>query len=427
MSAVIIIAFFILLIIGVPIAFVLGLSSVVYMFASNNFSFLLNVPQKMIVAADNFSLMAIPLFVLAGELMNNGGITRRLTDFARSLVSHLRGGLAYVNILVSMFLSAIVGSANAVSAITSTSLVPEMRKDNYDNSYSSAITAAASIMGPIVPPSMVFIIYGVSAGASIGALFLAGIIPGIMLAGAFFIMSYFYARKNGFPTKEKATINERSQSLMKALPSLLIPLIIIGGIISGYFTPTEAGAIGSLIAFLVGMFVYRDLKWSMLPNVFLKTGVITASIMIIVACANIFGWTLAMEKIPQMAAEGILSISTNPYIVLLIINIMLLIVGMFLEPIAAIIIIVPVLLPVITQLGIDPVHFGVIVSLNLVIGLITPPVGTVLFVVSGITKISVANLAKAILPFAAAAIAVLMIITYIPDLVTYIPDKFFTE
>ena len=423
----IIIIFFILLAIGIPIAFVLGLSSVVYIVISDNFSFFLTIPQRMISSANNFSLMAIPLFVLAGELMNNGGITKRLTDFARSLVSHLRGGLAYVNILVCMFLSAIIGSANAVAAIQSSSMVPEMKKDGYDDDYSSAVTAAGSIMGPIIPPSMVFILYGVAAGTSIGALFLAGIIPGIMLAIGYFCLAYFYAKKKGFPLKERAKIKEVLHTFLKAFPALLIPIFIIGGIISGTFTPTEAGAMGSLIAFIVGMYIYKDLKWKHISTVLVKTGVITASIMIIIATAGIFGWTLTMERIPQMIAQGLLSISENPLVILLIINILLLIVGMFLEPLAAIIILVPVLLPVILQLGIDPVHFGLVVCLNLVIGLITPPVGIVLFVISGITKVSIIKLTRAVMPFVLVAIIVLLIVTYIPEIVTFIPNQFFSS
>ncbi|WP_134704719.1 TRAP transporter large permease [Ammoniphilus sp. YIM 78166] len=425
MAVTIISLFFGFLVAGIPIAMVLGLTSVVYILISGNFAFLMNVPQRMFIAADNFSLMAIPLFILAGELMNSGGITKRLTDFSRSLIGHLRGGLAYVNILVSMFLSAIIGSANAVAAIQSTSMVPEMKKDKYDEDYSAAVTAASSIMGPIIPPSMVFIVYGVSASASIGALFIAGIIPGLLLFLAFMVIAYFYARKKNFPTKERVPLSGILQSTLKAIPCLIIPIVIVGGIVSGSFTPTEAGAIGSFIAFVVGMFVYRELKWVDLPGIFTRMGLVTASIMIIVATANIFGWTLAIERIPQMIAEGILNISTNPLVVLLIINILLLIVGCFLEPFAAIIILVPVLLPVITQLGIDPVHFGVIVTLNLVIGLITPPVGIVLFVISGITKVPLSNLSRSVLPFIGAAIVVLLIVTYWPDLILYLPDKFF--
>ncbi|MDQ0341181.1 tripartite ATP-independent transporter DctM subunit [Caldalkalibacillus uzonensis] len=422
--SIIIITFLILLIVGVPIAFVLGLSSIFYILVSENFSFLINVPQRMIAAANNFSLMAIPFFVLAGELMNNGGITGRLTNFARSLVAHFRGGLAYVNILVSMFLSSIVGSANAVAAIQSSSMVPEMKKDGYSNEYSSAVTAASSIMGPIIPPSMVFIVYGVAAGTSIGALFLAGIVPGILLGIAFMVISYFYAKKKNYPTKVRSSINDMLKSFIIASPALTIPVLIIVGIVTGSFTPTEAGAMGSLIAFILGMFIYRDLKWNHLPGIFMRTGLITATIMIIVATANIFGWTLTMERIPQMIAETLLALSENPLVILLIINLLLLLVGMFLEPFAAIIILVPVLLPIIEQLGIDPVHFGVIVTLNLVIGLITPPIGIVLFVVSGATKVSVSQLSSAVVPFIIASVIVLLFVTYIPEIVLYLPQKF---
>ena len=426
-SILLIVVFFLLLFLGIPIAIVLGITSLTQIFIGGNSSMLASMAQTMLTAANNFSLMAIPFFVLVGELMNHGGITKRLTDFSRSFVAHFKGGLAYVNILVSMFLSAIVGSANAVAAIQSTSWVPEMKKDGYSNEYSSAITAASSIMGPIIPPSMVFILYGVTASASIGALFLAGIIPGLLLAVAFMVLAFFYARKNNFPIMEKASWGERNKAFLSAIPAIIIPIFIIGGIVSGFFTATEAGAIGSLVSFLVGMFIYRQLKWKNLYNIFLRTGIITATIMIIVATSNIFGLSLTLERIPQLVAEGILSISTNPLIVLLLINILLFIIGMFLETLAAIIIIVPVLIPVVSQLGIDPVHFGVIVSLNLVIGLITPPVGVALFVTSGITKVSVSNLSKAILPFIAAAVVILFIITYIPELVLWIPNLFLTS
>ncbi|WP_158738072.1 TRAP transporter large permease [Alteribacillus sp. YIM 98480] len=423
-TATIIIIFFLLLILGIPIAFVLGLTSLSHIVVSGNTSMLTSFAQSMLTAANNFSLMAIPLFVLTGELMNYGGITKRLTDFARTFVSHFKGGLAYVNILVSMFLSAIVGSANAVAAIQSSSMVPEMEKDGYRKDYSSAVTASSSIMGPIIPPSMVFILYGVTASTSIGSLFLAGIIPGLLLALSFSVISFFYARKHDFPTKSRAGWKERFQSLLKAAPALVIPLFIIGGIVSGFFTATEAGAIGSLVAFIVGMFFYRDLKWKNLYRIFLKTGIVTASIMIIVATANLFGLSLTFERIPQMIAEGLLSISTNPWVVLLILNVVLLTVGMFLEPLAAIIIVVPVLMPVISQLGIDPVHFGVMVSLNLVIGLITPPVGVALFVTAGITKVSISTLSRAVTPFVIAAVIILLIITYIPDIVLFVPELF---
>lgn len=419
------IIFLALLFLGVPVAWVLGLTGVIYLIISDNLSFFIAVPKLMSTAPDNFTLMAIPLFVLAGEIMNNGGITKRLTDFARSLVAHLRGGLAYVNIIVSAFLSAIVGSANAVSAIQSSFMVPEMKKDGYDEDYAAAVTAGGSIMGPIIPPSLIFILYGVAASTSIGALFLAGIVPGILLMIGFFVVAYIYARKKNFPTKEREKIKVVFKSFLIAMPALIVPFFIIGGIFSGQFTATEAGAIGSVIAFLVGKFIYKDLKYKHFSSILVRTGVISASVLIINSTANFFSWILTMENIPQLIANALLSISDSKWIILLIINIFLLLVGMFLEPLSAIIILVPILLPVIEMVDVDPIHFGVIVSLNLTIGLITPPVGLVLFVVSGITRVSFVKLSKAITPFVLVSIIVLLIITYIPIIVTFLPDMFF--
>lgn len=419
------IIFIVLLLLGIPVAWVLGLTGVFYLLISDNFSYFLTIPKLMLTAPDNFSLMAIPLFVLAGEIMNTGGITVRLTNFARAIVAHLRGGLAYVNILVSAFLSAIVGSANAVAAIQSTFMVPEMKKDGYDDDYASAITAGGSIMGPIIPPSLIFILYGVAAGTSIGALFIAGIIPGVLLMLAFFAVAYIYAKKHNFPTKERASISVIFKTFLRASPALIVPFFIIGGIFSGYFTPTEAGAIGSVIAFIVGMFIYKDLKMKHFSKILMRTGIISASVLIINSTANFFSWVITMENIPQLIANGLTSISDNKWVILLVINIFLLIVGMFLEPLSAIIILVPILLPVVEAMNIDPIHFGIVVSLNLTIGMITPPVGLVLFVVSGITRVSFVRLSKAIIPFALVAIVVLFIITYIPKLVTFLPDLFY--
>jgi len=419
-------AFAIFLALGIPIAYVLGLTGLTHIIYSGNFSFLMNIPQRMFVASDNFNLMAIPFFMLAGELMNFGGITIRLINLARALVGHLKGGLAYVNIFASMILAALMGSANAEASAMSKILVPAMIEDGYDKEFSTAVTAASSIMGPVIPPSMTMIIYAVAAGASIGELFLAGVVPGVLLAISFSILAYYYARKRNYPVKEKrASMSEVMKAVLSSGPALLVPIIMMGGIITGVFTPTEAAAIASFVAFIVGMFIYKELKLEHLPQVFFSTAVVTSSIMLIVATANIFGWTLAIEQIPQAIAHKILSISSNPIIILLMINVFLLIVGAVMETFAAIIILVPVFLPIMGQLGIDPTHFGLIVCLNLVIGLITPPLGVVLFVTSAINNISVEKLAKAVMPFVLASVVVLMIVTYLPDLILFIPRLFF--
>lgn len=422
MVGVFLLLFLVLLLLGLPIVFVLALSSLLYILISGEFGYLINMPQSLMKGINNFTLLALPFFILVGELMNTGGISSRIINFVRTLIGHFRGGLAYVNVVVSGFLSAIVGSSNAVTAITTVSIVPEMRKDGYSNEYSSALSAAASIMGPIIPPSMVLIVYAVSANVSVGDLFIAGVVPGILIAIAFLVICYIYARKDkNLVERSRSSVKEMLTSFITTLPSLSIPALIIFGIIFGYFTPTEAGAMGSLIAFVLGAFIYRELPFKDLAGVFIRTGKTTATILVIAAAANLFGWVLAIERLPQMVVDIMLSISEQPWVILLLINIILLIVGLFLEPFAAILIMVPVLLPVATAIGVDPVHFGLIVSFNLVIGLITPPVGITLFIVSSISNLSVISISRAIVPFLIGAIVVLLIITYIPALSTFLP------
>lgn len=417
----VLIGFAILLVMGLPVAFVLGMTGFLHLIAIDNEMFFRVFPQRMFSALDSFSLLAIPFFVLTGEIMNQGGITTRLIGLVRNLVGHMRGGLAYVNIVVGLFLAAIVGSANAEAAIRSKIIVPEMVKDGYDDDYAAAITATSSIIGPIIPPSMVFIVYGVIAGTSIGALFLAGIVPGLLITGAQLAVAYWYAKRKNFPVRPRSSMKNALSSLVMSIPALLIPLVIIGGVLSGVFTPTESGAIAVVIALLIGFFFYRTLKISHLKSILLDTGIISASVMLIISYANILGWTLAMERVPSTIASALLGISDNPYVILLLINILLLILGMFMETFSAMIILVPVLLPVIVELGIDPVHFGLIMCLNLTIGLITPPVGVTLFVTSDITKVPIERLIKASTPFVIASIVVLLVVTYWEDAVMFFP------
>lgn len=415
------VAFVLLIALAVPIAFVLGLTGVIHILSTGDTRFFLSVTQRMFTGVDSFSLLAIPLFILTGELMNYGGMTSRLANLARSLVGHLQGGLAHVDIVVGMFMAAIVGSATAMTAILCKTFVPEMTKDNYPEEYSVAVSTAASIIGPIIPPSMFFIIYGVAAGVSIGGLFIAGIVPGVLLGLSFMFLAFRHAKKNNLPTRERANLSIFFSAFISALPGLLIPLVILGGILSGVFTPTESAGASTLVAFIVGVFIYKELKLKDLPRIFSNSAVITASVVFILATANIFAWTLAIGQVPQKAAEVILSLTQNPLVFLLIVNIMLLLVGMVMEAFAAIVILVPVLTPIVAVMGIDPLHFGVVVVFNLVIGMITPPVGICLFVASSLTNVKLERLIRVIIPFILASIFVLLVVTYVPQLSLFLP------
>ncbi|WP_231514939.1 TRAP transporter large permease [Oceanobacillus salinisoli] len=416
------ITFVVLLLIGLPIAFVLGLTGVVHLFTIPNSNLTDIVTQRMFSGINNFTLLAIPFFVLAGELMNASGITTKLLNFSRNLVGSLRGGLANVNVFIGLFLGSILGSSNADAAIRSSVVVPEMEKDGYSKSFATALTATSSTMGPIFPPSITLILYGVIASSSVGALFIAGIVPALLIALTHLVIIYFYAKKHNIEKKPVPPIRNILKSFLEAVPSLSIPMIILGGIYSGIFTPTEAGSVACLVAILVGMFYYKTLKIKHFPQIFFKTGLVTSSITVIIATANIFGWTLTIEKIPQTVAEMLLSLTENQYIILLIINVILLVIGMFMEVTAALLILVPVFLPVVTALGVDPVHFGLIVSLNLTIGLITPPVGIVLYVTSNITKVSVPSIVRSSLPFLVGLMIVLLIVTFVPAVSLWLPS-----
>lgn len=414
-------AFFALLILGVPIAFVLGLTTIIFIFATGNIGILESMPSRMFSGLQNFGLVAIPMFILLGEVMNKGGITKRLIDFSKTIVGHFRGGLAYVSVLANMFLASIVGSANAQTAIMSKTMVPYMEKEGYKKEFSTAVTAASSIVGPLIPPSMPFIIFGVTAGVSIGNLFLAGIIPGVLFSLAFGILIFFIAKKDNLPATEKVPTSEAFKATLKVLPALTIPLIILVGISSGAFTATESAAIAVLIALIIGMFFYKDLKVKDLPQIFLQMVITSATVTFLLATSTIFGWVLNFQQIPQAIANMFLGLTDNSLVFLLLLNILLLIIGMFLDGVAAIVLLSPILLPIAVQFGVDPIHLGVIMVVNLTLGLMTPPVGTVLFVASSITKVKIERLVISLVPFLAVSLVVLLIITYVPDISTAIP------
>ncbi|RSD29025.1 TRAP transporter large permease [Mesobacillus subterraneus] len=421
MMALVIIAFVAFLLMGIPISLVLGMTTIVYFLVTGNTMLLESAPQRLYSGMENFGLLAIPLFMLTGELMNSGGITNRLVVFARMLVGHVRGGLAYVTVIANMFLASILGSANAQAAMMSKVMVPEMEKEGYNREFSSALTLASSIVAPIIPPSMIFIIYGTLSGTSIGGLFMAGIIPGTIFGIGFVALIAYLGYKHNFPRSERASFSAILNSFVKVLPAILVPFVITVGILSGAFTATESAAVASVIAFIVGVFFYRELKWKSLPKILINTVIGTATVTFLIAMANLFGWLIAFEQIPQLIANSMLSISDSPFVFLLLVNIFLLIIGTLLDGIAALIILVPVFMPLVTGFQIDPIHFGVIICINLTIGLLTPPVGTGLFIVSSIAEVKFERLIKAVMPMLLIGIAMLFIVTYWEQTTLFIP------
>ncbi|CAM3805717.1 TRAP transporter large permease [Mesobacillus thioparans] len=421
MMAIVILAFVVFLLMGIPISLVLGMTTVVYFLVTGNTMLLESTPQRLYSGMENFGLLAIPLFMLTGELMNSGGITNRLVVFARMLVGHVRGGLAYVTVIANMFLASILGSANAQAAMMSKVMVPEMEKEGYNREFSSALTLASSIVAPIIPPSMIFIIYGTLSGTSIGGLFMAGIIPGTIFGIGFIALIAYMGYKHNFPRSERASFSAIWSSFVKVLPAILVPFVITVGILSGAFTATESAAVASVIAFIVGMFFYKELKWKSFPKILVNTVIGTATVTFLIAMANLFGWLIAFEQIPQLIANSMLSISDNPFVFLLLVNIFLLIIGTLLDGIAALIILVPVFMPLVSGFNIDPIHFGVIICINLTIGLLTPPVGTGLFIVSSIAEVKFERLIKAVMPMLLLGIGMLFIVTYWEQTTLFIP------
>jgi tripartite ATP-independent transporter DctM subunit len=424
MSALIAVVFFITLALGIPVAFCLALTSLVALLFIGQVPLEL-IPQRMFTGMDSFPLMAVPLFILAGEVMNGAGITHRIVRFSTALVGHIRGGLAHVNIVASMFFAGISGSAVADTAALGSILIPAMEKDGYDTTFSAAVTASSSVIGPIIPPSIPVVIFALVGSVSVGGLFLAGMVPGILIGLGLMLVAYVISRKHNYGTKRPMVgLRELWSSFVSAIIPLLMPLIILGGILSGVFTPTEAASIAVAYAMLVGFFVMRTLKWKDMSGIFYRSMLTTSTILIVMACANIFTWVLGTEMIPQRIARGITSLTSNPYILLLLINVLLLLIGCFLEGLAAIIIMTPILLPVAQHAGIDPLHFGIVVVMNLMIGLITPPLGLCLFVCCSVSKVDFVDLVRVSTPFILVEIVALLIVTYFPGIVLFIPHMF---
>ncbi|MGD6958284.1 TRAP transporter large permease [Rossellomorea aquimaris] len=422
LAAILFISFLILIFISVPIAFSLGISSIIYLLIAD--IPLSIVPQKMFAGLNSFVLLCIPGFILAGNLMNAGGITERIIGFTNNFVGHIRGGLGLANVGSSMGFAGISGTALADTASIGAVMIPAMKKEGYDADFSAAVTSSSSTVGPIIPPSLPMIIVGTLASVSIGDLFLAGAVPGVLLGLSLMLVTYVISVKRKYPKGERQPIGVIAKSFTGAFWALLMTFVILFGILGGYFTPTEASIVAVVYALVVGMFVYKELKLKDLPKILLDSMVSTASIMFLVGFANLFGWILVSEQIPVLVADGILGISDNPIVVILLINLLLLFVGTFMETIAALVILFPVLLPVASSVGMDPVHFGVMMVLNLVIGLSTPPVGVCLFVASSIGKVSIGKTSKALLPFLGASLVVLLLVAFIPEITLFLPGLF---
>lgn len=416
------ITFLITLLIGLPIYVVMGLSVIAYfMLADIN---PITIPHRVFAGMDVFVLMAVLFFMLAGNPMNAGGTTRRLIALADAMVGWVRGGLAHVNILVSMLFAGISGSAAADTAAVGSIMIKSMRECGYTTEFAAAVTISSSLIGPIIPPSIILIVYAVVAGVSVNALFLAGIVPGILLGLAQMGLVAYYAWSRNFGKGEPFSLAVFLRAFADGMILLGMPLIILGGIFTGFFTPTEAAATACLYAFLVGVFVYGELKMADLPQIILDSARTTGSALIIVGIAAPLSWILVREQVPSTVAEMILQLSDNPIVILLLINVLLLLLGAFMEMIAALIISVPILLPIVVQLGMDPVHFGIIVAINLTIGMITPPLGISLFIGATIAKISPERLALANMPFLIVSIIVLLAITFLPGMVMFLPELY---
>lgn len=407
------------LFLSVPVAIVLVVTAIWYIWESGNTVLYDSLAQKMFAGLENYGLLAIPLFMLTGELMNEGGMTKRLINMARVFVGGFRGGLAYINLLANMFMAAIIGSATAQIAVMSRAMVPAMEEEGYDKGFAAATTAAGGLLAPVIPPSMMFVIYGVLAQVPIGEMFIAGIIPGILLTVAFALVITFIGWSQNFPKGAWMTRQEAGRALWQSLPAMLIPFAIIGGILFGIATPTESAAIASLIAFLVGWLFYRELKPSHLGQMFKRTAVNASMIIFMISAASVFGWVIIYEEVPQKMAALITTVTDNPFVFFLIVNVALLLIGMVIDGIAAIILITPILLPIATgSYDISPYQFGVVMCLNLTLGLLTPPVGIGLYIASSVSETAPGAILKSLWPFLIAVAIVLVLLSYFASLST---------
>jgi tripartite ATP-independent transporter DctM subunit len=423
--AVLISTFVILFVLGVPIAFCLGLSTLATMLFTMDFlPAVTTIAQRMAGGIDSFALLAIPLFILSGLLMAQGGIARRVIDFSKAVIGSLPGGLAFVNVISCMLFGAISGSAVAATSAIGGFMIPEMNKAGYDRDFNAAVTATAATTGMLIPPSNILIVYAVaSGGVSIAALFIAGYVPGILVGLALMVVCAVYARRHNFPAGTRVPLRVLVQCTIAAVPSLFLIVVVIGGILAGIFTATEAGAIAVLYALVLST-VYRELDLAKLRFVLLKSAETTAIVMFLIGTSMAMSWLLAYENIPSTVAEALVDLSDNPIVILLLINLVLLMVGVFMDMTPAVLIFTPIFLPVAVELGMSPLHFGIMMVLNLCIGLCTPPVGSILFVGCAIAKTSISRIVRPMIPMYAAMFLALMLVTYLPALSEWLPRFF---
>ena len=416
-----VVLFVLLLVIGVPIAFVLGLVPLLYLIFFQGLP-LVAIASKLFGGIDNYVLLALPFFVLAGNIMNNTGITKDLVNFAGLLVGRVRGALAQVNIVVSIAFAGLTGAAVADTAAIGSILIPAMKEEGYSAEYAAAVTTASSVIGPIIPPSIIMVIYASVTGESVGALFIGGFLPGLAVALSLMILAYFFAIKHHHPKRtERIPFKEAVGIVRRSIMALLVPIIIIGGILSGIFTPTEAAAIACLYAFLVGVFYYKTLTLKDMIDSMMDAGKVGATILLIVSCSQLFSMVLTIEHIPEHVANFITSIIHNKYLFLFAVNILFFFMGMVMEISASVIMLTPILLPLAMEYGIHPLHFALIMLVNLNIGLTTPPVGVCLFTAVPIAKCSVEKMVPKVMPFVAAEMVAVFAITYIPEIVLFLP------
>ncbi|WP_165222725.1 TRAP transporter large permease [Affinirhizobium pseudoryzae] len=414
-------AFLVIMLVGVPIGLCLCISAAIYIWASGNTLLFQSFPVQLFGGVDNYGLISIPLFVLIGEVMNGGGITRRIIDMTMAMIGAMKGGLAYVNLIANMFVSSILGSATAQVAIMAQMMVPEMEKKGYDKTFAAGLTAYAGMLGPIIPPSIMFVVYSVLAQVPVGDMLAAGMVPGILLTVIFCIIIFLMGwLVYDYPRGERRTLRERFKIIVGALPTLSIPIIIVGSILAGLANPTEAAAVGVVAAILVGRFWIGELSLAQLPKMLLRAGIYSSVVLLLVAAAAVFSWVLVYGMIPQQVAAWVQTIASDPITFLLLVNVILLVIGTVIDGAPGLIMTVPILLPIATEVyGIDPVHFGVVVVINLVLGFLSPPVGLCFFVAAAVTGAKPGKMFIVTLPFFFAACALLVLLSIFPAISTF--------